>query len=207
MKSNKKNCHFNDHPPPYNKHKRIIVSRGTPIFECNKMCTCDESCINRVIQLGPPKTLKLQIFRTDNNRGWGVKTLVPIKQGSYINKYTGEIITRTEADKRAVTHGSKSTYMFDLDYNTEKNKSVYSVDATVFGNVTHFINHSCDANLAIYAAWIDCMDPDLPTLALFASRNIAAGEEITFNYMTSVTGDSRRIKCKCQSNNCQGYLC
>lgn len=160
-----------------------------------------------MIQLGPHSSLKLQIFRTDNNRGWGVKTLVAIKQGTYVTKYTGEVITRQEADQRAVTHGSKSTYMFDLDYNTEKNNCVYAVDATVFGNVSHFINHSCDANLSTYAAWIDCLDPDLPTLALFASRNINVGEEITFNYMTTVTNGKSRIRCKCQSENCQGYLC
>lgn len=187
--------------------KRIVVPRGTPIYECNKKCCCDSTCINRVVQHGPSKNLKLQIFRTDNNRGWGVKTLSAIKQGSYVTKYSGEVITRVEADQRAITHGSKSTYMFDLDYNTDKNDCVYSVDATTFGNISHFINHSCDANLDIYAVWIDCLDPDIPTLALFASRDISVDEEITFNYMTSVTNNNRRIKCKCQSGNCRGYLC
>lgn len=151
--------------------------------------------------------MKLQIFRTHNNRGWGVKAMSTIKQGSYVTKYTGEVITRPEAEKRAITHGSKSTYLFDLDYNTDKNDSEYSIDATDFGNVSHFINHSCDANLDIYAVWIDCLDTNIPTLALFASRDISVNEEITFNYMTSVNNTSRRIKCKCQSDNCRGYLC
>lgn len=190
----------------YNKSKRVVVKPGTPIYECNKKCKCSMDCTNRVVQLGPSKDFKLQIFRTNNNRGWGVKTLTSIKQGTFVCKYSGEIITRPEADERAETHGSKSTYMFDLDYNTEKNNSLYSVDATYYGNVSHFINHSCDANLAIYAVWIDCLDLNLPTLALFASRNIAVGEEITFNYMTSVNS-KKRIKCKCQSENCRGYLC
>lgn len=151
--------------------------------------------------------MRLQIFRTDNNRGWGVKTLSLIKQGSYVTKYSGEVITRAEADKRAITHGSKSTYLFDLDFNTDKNDSVYSVDATAFGNVSHFINHSCDSNLCIYAVWIDCLDINLPTLALFASRDINVDEEVTFNYMTSVNNTKCRIKCKCHSLNCRGYLC
>lgn len=160
-----------------------------------------------MVQHGTNKNFKLQIFRTDNNRGWGVKTLINIKQGTYITKYTGEVITKSEAEKRAITHGSKSTYLFDLDYNTDKNDSVYSVDATLFGNISHFINHSCDSNLDLFAVWIDCLDTNIPTLALFASRDITAGEEITFNYMTSVNNESRRIKCKCQSSNCRGYLC
>lgn len=160
-----------------------------------------------MVQHGPSKNFKLQIFRTDNNRGWGVKTLANIKQGTYITKYTGEVITKSEAEQRAITHGSKSTYLFDLDYNTDKNDSVYSIDATLFGNISHFINHSCDSNLDLFAVWIDCLDTNIPTLALFASRDINAGEEITFNYMTSVNNESRRIKCKCQSSNCRGYLC
>lgn len=97
--------------------------------------------------------------------------------------------------------------MFDLDFYSEKNDCAYSIDATTFGNVSHFINHSCDANLAIYAVWIDCYDANLPTLALFASRDIAVGEEVTFNYRTSVTNEKRRIKCKCQADNCRGFLC
>lgn len=206
-KRKKKDCHFSDFPLAYNKHKRIIVPQGSPIYECNQKCACDSTCVNRVVQHGPSKNLKLQIFRTDNNRGWGVKTLMPIKQGSFITKYTGEVITRLEADQRAITHGSKSTYMFDLDFYSEKNDCAYSIDATTFGNVSHFINHSCDANLAIYAVWIDCYDANLPTLALFASRDIAVGDELTFNYMTSVTNEKRRIKCKCQADNCRGFLC
>ncbi|XP_050521094.1 histone-lysine N-methyltransferase SUV39H2-like [Daktulosphaira vitifoliae] len=207
-KKRKRNgCHFNDSQIAYNKFKRLVVPIGTPIYECNKKCNCDSSCINRVVQHGPSKNLKLQIFRTHNHRGWGVKTLVPIKQGSYVSKYTGEVITSSEAERRANTNGQKSTYMFDLDYNTDKNDCVYSVDATIYGNVSHFINHSCDSNLAIYAVWIDCLDPNLPTLALFATRDINVDEEITFNYMTQVNNKNQRIKCKCQSKNCRGYLC
>lgn len=206
-KRKKQDCHFKETDLAYNKHKRVVVPQGTPIYECNKKCYCDSKCVNRVVQHGPNKNLKLQIFRTNNNRGWGVKSLSLIKQGSYVTKYSGEVITRSEADQRAITHGSKSTYLFDLDYNTEKNNSIYSIDATLFGNVSHFINHSCDANLDIYAVWIDCLDTNIPTLAMFASRDISVGEEITFNYMTSVNNNSRRIKCKCQSNNCRGYLC
>ena len=72
------------------------------------------------------------------------------------------------------------TYLFDLDFNEENNP--YTVDAAYFGNVAHFINHSCEPNLAIYNVWIDCLDPNLPRLAFFATRDIARGEQISFDY-------------------------
>jgi histone-lysine N-methyltransferase SUV39H len=40
----------------------------------------------------------------------------------------------------------------------------------------------CDPNLVVYNVWINCLDPDLPKLALFAVRDIKKGEEITFDY-------------------------
>ena len=73
------------------------------------------------------------------------------------------------------------TYLFDLDFNLG-NENLYTVDAALYGNVAHFINHSCEPNLSIYNVWIDCLDPNLPRLCFFAARDIARGEEITFDY-------------------------
>lgn len=71
--------------------------------------------------------------------------------------------------------------MFDLDFNSVENP--YVVDAAHNGNVTHFINHSCDPNLGVWAVWADCLDPNLPMLALFATRDIEVGEELSFDYL------------------------
>jgi hypothetical protein len=57
-----------------------------------------------------------------------------------------------------------------LDFNED---AVYSVDASKYGNFSHFINHSCDPNLAVFNVWVDCLDPNLPKLAMFANRDIA----------------------------------
>jgi SET domain-containing protein len=46
----------------------------------------------------------------------------------------------------------------------------------------HFINHACDPNCGIYAVWINCLDLNIPCLALFSLRDISINEEITFDY-------------------------
>lgn len=169
---------------PYTQACRVRVPPGTPIYECNKRCKCPPDCKNRVVQRG--SGVHLCVFRTSNGRGWGVKTLKLIRKGTFVTQYVGEVITNEEAEKRGKEYDAAGrTYLFDLDYNVSEfeDSCPYTVDAAVYGNVSHFINHSCDPNCAVYGVWIDCLDPNLPKLALFATRDIAKDEEITFDYM------------------------
>ncbi|KAK3607193.1 hypothetical protein CHS0354_008878 [Potamilus streckersoni] len=164
----------------YYKHKRVRVPRGTPIYECNKRCECGPDCPNRVVQQG--RKFRVCIFRTANGRGWGVKAMQNIKQGSFVMEYVGEVITNEEAERRGKSYdASGRTYLFDLDYND--GDCPFTVDAAWYGNVSHFVNHSCDPNLEVFGVWINTLDPRLPRIALFARRDIEKGEELTFDYM------------------------
>jgi len=180
---NEKNCcpGSNGHLMAYNKFGRLRIDVGAPIYECNKKCGCGAACYNRVVQKG--RKIKLCIYRTDNGCGWGVKTLENIKRGSFVVEYVGEVITNDEAEERGKKYDAEGrTYLFDLDYNLGADENKYTVDAAMYGNVSHFINHCCDPNLAIFNVWIDCLDPDLPRLCMFALRDIMKGEQITFDY-------------------------
>ncbi|RXG51198.1 Histone-lysine N-methyltransferase Su(var)3-9 [Armadillidium vulgare] len=79
------------------------VSLGTPIYECNKACSCSAECTNRVVQNG--RKVGLAIFRTSNERGWGVKALEPIKKDQFVCEYVGEVITSEEAENRGMKYG------------------------------------------------------------------------------------------------------
>lgn len=49
------------------------------------------------------------------------------------------MITSEEAEKRGQLYDSQGmTYLFDLDYESDE----FTVDATRYGNVSHFVNHS-----------------------------------------------------------------
>ncbi|XP_040566269.1 histone-lysine N-methyltransferase SUV39H2 [Lepeophtheirus salmonis] len=214
--STEKQCCPNSygHSFPYTKYRKLRIGIGNPIYECNKRCKCDSSCSNRVVQKG--RMIKLCIFRTDNDCGWGVKTLENIKCGSFIVDYAGQVITSEEAEERGKQYDSEGrTYLFDLDFNLG-DECPYTVDAANFGNVAHFINHSCDPNLAIFNVWIDCLDPNLPRLCLFAQRDIIKGEQLTFDYCQSTTADNsvsssllnknNRMLCRCGTSKCRKWL-
>eukprot|EP00088_Acartia_fossae_P068772 TRINITY_DN8795_c0_g1_i4.p1 TRINITY_DN8795_c0_g1~~TRINITY_DN8795_c0_g1_i4.p1 ORF type:complete len:738 (-),score=180.02 TRINITY_DN8795_c0_g1_i4:264-2477(-) len=168
---------------PYLANGRLRLSVGQPIYECNKRCACPPTCRNRVVQKG--RTAKMSIFRTSNGRGWGVKALDKIKAGAFAVQYVGEVITTAEAERRGKDYDAAGrTYLFDLDFNLGDDNP-YTVDAAYYGNLSHFINHSCDPNLSIFNVYINCLDPNLPQLCLFARRDIEKGEELTFDYCQS----------------------
>ncbi|OXB58553.1 hypothetical protein ASZ78_007092 [Callipepla squamata] len=161
----------------YNKQKKLKIQPGLPIYECNSFCRCGPDCPNRIVQKGTQYSLC--IFRTNNGRGWGVKTLQKIKTNSFVMEYVGEVITSEEAERRGQFYDNQgNTYLFDLDYDSDE----FTVDAARYGNVSHFVNHSCDPNLQVFNVFIDNLDLRLPRIALFSTRTIKAGEELTFDY-------------------------
>lgn len=195
----------------YDRNGRVRVKPGTPIYECNPRCPCSLSCRNRVLQRG--RTVKVAIFRTPNDCGWGVKTMEHIEKNQMVTEYVGEAITQEEAEERGKVYDSRGqTYLFDLDFND--GECLYTLDAKKYGNISHFINHSCDPNLDVYAVWVDTLDPNFPRIALFANRNIEVGEELTFDYQMSLdTGSScssprkkEHLKCRCGAEKCRTFL-
>jgi SET domain-containing protein len=78
------------------------------------------------------------------------------------------------------------------------------VDATETGNVARYLNHSCGPNLAVVPVRVPGDGPR-PLLALFATRAIAAGEELTFDYGSHAASVSAR-PCLCGHARCRGRL-
>lgn len=192
--------------------RRLRLPQGSAIYECNKRCSCDESCTNRLVQHG--RKHPLELFKTDNGRGWGVRTPQALRKGEFICEYVGEIITSDEANERGKYYDDKGrTYLFDLDYNTAA-ESEYTIDAAMYGNVSHFINHSCDPNLAVFPCWIEHLNMALPHLVFFTLRTIRAGEELTFDYIRADNEDvpyenlsmAARVECRCGADNCRKVL-
>lgn len=170
----------------YTSKGLLRAPQGTPIFECNKRCTCSDNCPNRVVQKGRKQSLC--IFKTPNGRGWGLRTDRAIAKGAYVCEYVGEIISAEETERRGKEYDARGrTYLFDLDFNEKDNP--FTVDAAKYGNISRFMNHSCNPNVGVWAVWTDCLDLDLPKLCFFALRSIKQNEELTFDYMNRNQND------------------
>ena len=58
-----------------------------------------------------------------------------------MTEYVGEIITTEEAERRGKFYDQAgATYLFDLDFDDDV--QAFTIDATKYGNVSHFLNHS-----------------------------------------------------------------
>lgn len=163
------------------------------LFECNRKCKCWANCGNRVIQKGI--SCRLQLFRTEG-KGWGVRTLKDIPKGAFICEYVGELITDSEADKR-----EEDSYLFDLDY---KDGDTFCLDAHFYGNISRFINHLCEPNIVPVKFFVDHQDLRYPRIAFFAFREIAANEELGFDYGEKFWSIKyKSFTCHCNSSKCK----
>ncbi|XP_027764370.1 histone-lysine N-methyltransferase SETMAR [Empidonax traillii] len=149
-----------------------------PVFECNALCECGESCQNRLVQRG--LRLPLQVFLTPR-KGWGVRALQPVPRGSFVCEYAGEVLGPAEARRRIRAQGPQdSNYIMALREHLHDGRVLETfVDPTRVGNVGRFLNHSCEPNLFMVPVRVDST---VPRLALFAARDIPAGEELCYDY-------------------------
>ncbi|PKI41608.1 hypothetical protein CRG98_038008 [Punica granatum] len=81
----------------------------------------------------------------------------------------------------------------------------YVIDSTKYGNVSRFINHSCSPNLVNHQVLVESMDCQRAHIGLYASRDIAAGEELTYDYRYELLPGEGH-PCHCESRNCRARL-
>ena len=129
--------------------------------------------------------------------GYGLYARRLIPAGTRIIEYVGERITKAEAERREVKRlarlaagGDGCVYVFEL------NKR-HDVDGNVPWNEARRINHSCAPN---------CEPKNLRGhLWIVALRDIAAGEELNYDYGFDFT-EWRQHPCRCGAADCAGYI-
>ncbi|TKY70507.1 Histone-lysine N-methyltransferase SUVR5 [Spatholobus suberectus] len=194
---------------PYDENGRIILEEGYLVYECNHMCRCNRSCPNRVLQNGV--RVKLEVFKTEK-KGWAVRAGEAILRGTFVCEYIGEVLDVQEACDRLKRYGTEHcSYFYNIDARVNdmsrliEGQAQYVIDATKFGNVSRFINHSCSPNLVNHQVLVESMDCERAHIGLYASRDIALGEELTYDFQYDlVPGEGS--PCLCESLKCRGRL-
>jgi SET domain-containing protein len=172
-----------------------ILSFRLLLTECNpEVCPAGERCNNQCFEKReyPP----LVPHRTQV-RGWGLKTLAPIRKGQFVIEYVGEMIDEQEYQRRIQKmHEQKEENYYFLTIDKDR-----TLDAGPKGNVARFMNHSCQPNCETQK-WTVNGDT---RVGLFAQCDIPADTELTFNYNLECIGKEKKI-CRCGAPNCSGFI-
>ena len=180
-------------------------------FECGPQCNCPPDCPMRVLDRGVRR--ELDIVQT-HERGWGVRARRGLPRGAFVCEYVGEVVTDAEAEVRGKAADKRQlSYLYDIDghagggANDNIQDDRFVVDGENCGNVARFFNHSCSPNLEARTVLVEHMEYRLGRIGMYASRDVAAGEELCYDYKYEPAKNvQRRIRCKCGSANCKMWL-
>ncbi|WCJ39256.1 Histone-lysine N-methyltransferase H3 lysine-9 specific SUVH1 [Euphorbia peplus] len=202
----------------------LLVGRRPLVHECGPSCPCGPNCKNKVSQNG--SKLRLEVFRT-KDRGWGLRSWDPIRAGTFVCEYAGEVIDKVKPG------GEDDEYVFDttrlyepFKWNCEPGlieddgndigeeyelPSPLIISAKNSGNVSRFMNHSCTPNVFWQPVAYDQNSETYVHIAFFAMKHIPPMVELTYDYGISrpdeADGDHAlqgKKKCLCGSPKCRG---
>jgi uncharacterized protein len=127
------------------------------------------------------------IIRSSSLHGAGVYTTSPIPEGTRILEYTGPRLSAKQTD--GMYADSEVTYLFGMD----DGRTV--IDG--FG-MAAFVNHACRPNCET-----DQIDDRIWIIALM---EIAAGEELTYDYNIYDAEPGEKTPCHCSATDCRGTM-
>ncbi|KAM3368822.1 hypothetical protein ACQJBY_017003 [Aegilops geniculata] len=203
------NCLLESHPCACARSTGGHLARKF-IKECWSKCGCGMQCGNRVIQRGI--TCNLQVFFTNEGKGWGLRTLDGLPKGAFICELVGEVLTSSELHERKAKNSKHvDQVLLDASWGSEgvlRDEEALCLDPTFYGNVGRFVNHRCyDANLVIIPVEVETPDRHYYHLALFTAKKIEAFEELTRDYGIDFDGTddlNKAFDCMCGSKYCRG---
>ena len=144
------------------------------------------------------------IKRTSKIHGQGVFATAAIKKGEDVVQYKGKLRTHAEVDDEYGGRDTGHTFLFILN-------DTYVIDANSGGNVARWINHGCAPNCKAFVIGDENDDPRKDKVVIEALRDIAEGEELTYDYDIHIdepiTAEERRLwACRCGAPACTGTM-
>lgn len=143
--------------------------------------------------------------RQSDIHGNGVFAIAPIEKGERVVEYKGKRRTHDEVDEDDTGDAdSGHTFLFTLNDD-------YVIDANVDGNIARWINHSCAPNCEAVLEENAKGKPHKDKVYIEAIRDIAAGEELSYNYGIVLSDPhtpamKKLWACRCGAPKCTGTM-
>lgn len=117
----------------------IGCDNRSSIFQCP--FDCGPECTNSVIRRGD---WSCKLVKKKNSKGEGLYTMSPVSEGAIIMEYVGEVIKKEVHNLRLQTAYLHDEHFYGLSLT---NRLV--IDSARVGNLSRFINHSCEPNCKV----------------------------------------------------------
>ena len=161
--------------------------------ECRSNCEAGHLCGNKRITKKLWKNLQVV---DAGPKGRGLITLEDVKEGDFLIEYTGVAIKKEYLDSMFRRYRTeRMLYIMALDNDTY-------IDARKKGSIARYINHSCDPNCAVHRWKVR----GVLRAGIFATKDIPAGTELSFDYKWKRKRGRAPTKCHCGSVSCRGTL-
>uniref|UniRef100_UPI00358EA22A uncharacterized protein isoform X2 n=1 Tax=Myxine glutinosa TaxID=7769 RepID=UPI00358EA22A len=164
------------------------------MIECSSRCPTGEFCTNRRFQ--KREYARVEVFKT-HHKGWGLHTAEDLAAGTFVLEYCGEVLDYKEFKTRAKDYARQKNVHFY--FMALKNDEI--IDATLKGNCSRFMNHSCEPNCETQKWTVNGQ----LRVGFFTKDTILVGTELTFDYQFQRYGKEAQ-KCYCGAATCRGYL-
>ncbi|KAG4075690.1 hypothetical protein HA402_003515 [Bradysia odoriphaga] len=156
--------------------------------ECSTECPTGNKCQNQCIGKRKYASFKLKHL---GDKGFGLIAETAIRSGTMVVEYVGELVTEAEYQSRRKSKQTQNLYFMKYG------KGLY-IDAEKKGNMSRFINHSCEPNCEPRVIQVK----GIQRIGLIAIKAINKGEELTFNYKFN----DQTQKCYCGEPQCRGFI-
>ncbi|XP_056142997.1 histone-lysine N-methyltransferase SETD2 [Lampris incognitus] len=164
------------------------------MIECSSRCLNGVYCSNRRFQM--KQHADFEVILTED-KGWGLRAAKDLTPNTFVLEYCGEVLDHKEFKTRVKEYArNKNIHYYFMSL---KNNEI--IDATLKGNCSRFMNHSCEPNCETQKWTVNGQ----LRVGFFTTKAVAAGTELTFDYQFQRYGKEAQ-KCFCGTPSCRGFL-
>uniref|UniRef100_A0A8C2HJG7 [histone H3]-lysine(36) N-trimethyltransferase n=1 Tax=Cyprinus carpio TaxID=7962 RepID=A0A8C2HJG7_CYPCA len=164
------------------------------MIECSSRCLNGAYCSNRRFQM--KQHADFEVILTES-KGWGLRAAKDLQPNTFVLEYCGEVLDHREFKARVKEYArNKNIHYYFMAL---KNNEI--IDATLKGNCSRFMNHSCEPNCETQKWTVNGQ----LRVGFFTTKAVTAGTELTFDYQFQRYGKEAQ-KCFCGAPSCRGLI-